>query len=89
MTHTGFLSLLKSRLKENALKYLLEKRKSKGKEIIYPDLEMADYLLPMNDELTIEEKDISLPLEIEWLKSHPTFQNLKLSPFVYVAKLKV
>ena len=51
MTHASFLSLIKSRLKENALKYLLEKRKSKGKEIIYPD-----YLLPTNEKLTIEEK---------------------------------
>ena len=56
MTHTCFLSLIKSRLKENALKYLLGKRKSKGKEIIYPDLEMADYLHPTNEKLSIEEK---------------------------------
>ena len=55
MTHASFLSLIKSRLKENALKYLLEKRKSKGKEIIYPDLEMADYLHPTNEKLSIEE----------------------------------
>ena len=56
MTHASFSSLIKLRLKENALKYLLGKRKSKGKEIIYPNLEMADYLLPTNEKLTIEEK---------------------------------
>ena len=32
------------------------KQKSKGGEISYPDSEMADYLLPSNDALTVENK---------------------------------
>ena len=38
------------------MKYLLEKKDSKGKEIKYSCLEMAEYLLPYNDELNFEEK---------------------------------
>ena len=36
--------------------YLKGKRKSKGKEIKYEELEMAEYLGPTNIILTIEEK---------------------------------
>ena len=39
-----------------ALSYLLEKRGTKGKEIDYSYLEMASYLLPFNNFLTIDEK---------------------------------
>ena len=39
-----------------ALRYLLENRGKKGCEIEYRSLEMADYLLPFNNKLTIEEK---------------------------------
>ena len=38
------------------MKYLLEKKGSKGNEIEYSCLEMAEYLLPYNDKLNIEEK---------------------------------
>ena len=39
-----------------ALRYLLDNRGKKGCEIEYRSLEMADYLLPFNNKLTIEEK---------------------------------
>ena len=39
-----------------ALRYLLDNRGKKGSEIEYRSLEMADYLLPFNNKLTIEEK---------------------------------
>ena len=48
--------LLKERVRKNAFKYLLEKRGKKGSEIKYSYLEMADYFLPFNNCLTIEEK---------------------------------
>ena len=56
MSKSKFTNMLKSRLRVNALKYLIEKQKSKGKEISYSELKMADYLLPYNSELTILEK---------------------------------
>ena len=47
---------MKSRTRQNALKYLIEKRKSKGKEIKYPEMAMAEYLLPTNKILSIDQK---------------------------------
>ena len=48
--------MLKMKIKENALEYLLGKKGSKGSEIDYSELEMANYLLPLNDKLKIEEE---------------------------------
>ena len=56
MPKMKFHNILKSRIRINALKYLKGKQKSKGGEISYPDIEMADYLLPSNDALTVENK---------------------------------
>ena len=56
MSKSRFTNMLKSSLKTNALKYLTGKQKSKGKEIFYSKLEMVDYLLPSNSELSVIEK---------------------------------
>ena len=44
------------RLKKNALQYLKEKQRSKGTDMIYSNLEMAQYPTPFNSKLTIEQK---------------------------------
>ena len=56
MSKSRFTNMLKSSLKTNALQYLTGKQKSKGKEIFYSKLEMVDYLLPSNRELSVIEK---------------------------------
>ena len=56
MTKEHFLKIINCKLEENALEYLLKKRGSKGKEIFYNNLEMAEYLMPHNDKLSTEEK---------------------------------
>ena len=56
MTKNKFRNILKERIKENALKYLISKRGSKGKEIPYANIEMSEYLLPTNRNLSIEDK---------------------------------
>ena len=56
MSKRKYSTILKDKTREFALKYLLEKRGSKGQEIEYSNLEMADYLLPFNNCLTIDEK---------------------------------
>ena len=89
MTHTSFLSLIKSKLKENALKYLLEKRKSKGKEIIYSHLEMAEYLLPTNEKLTVEEKRNLFGIRNRMVEISSNFSKSEVKPHVYVGKQKV
>ena len=56
MSKNKFKNLVKSKILKNALEYLLSKQGSKGQEIAYTSLEMADYLQPFNSTLNIEEK---------------------------------
>ena len=51
-----FKGILKENTREAALFYLLGKQGKKGKENEYFSLEMAEYLLPMNNKLSIEQK---------------------------------
>ena len=55
MTESQFKRILKKQLHVLALKYLTGKQKSKGKEIIYSELYMSEYLLP-NNHLTIDDQ---------------------------------
>ena len=56
MTYNQFKKQVKERVKENAYKYLMNKVGSKGKENVYTELTMADYLLPENKDLSISQK---------------------------------
>ena len=51
-----YTSILKQTISELALNYLVEKQGTKGSETKYTNLEMAEYLLPFNNQLTIENK---------------------------------
>ena len=51
-----FKNILKQRIKELALNYLKAKQNIKGKEITYSDIDMAEYLQPINSKLNIEQK---------------------------------
>ena len=55
MSYEKYKSILKIRIKENALQYLIKKQRSEGKEIIYQDIQMAEYLQPTSP-LTIIQK---------------------------------
>ena len=56
MTKSKYLNFLKSRIQKNAFSYLTGKRGRKGKEMKYVYLEMAEYLQPQNNKLTITQK---------------------------------
>ena len=56
MSENMFKNILNRRIKENALKYLTGRQKSKGKPIKYTEIQMAEYLLPKNSKLTISQK---------------------------------
>ena len=58
MKRRQFQKMVKEKIREGALKYLLQKRGSKGKEIVYNSLEMADYLLPFNTMKITEKQNI-------------------------------
>ena len=55
MKKEKYKSIVKEKVSEAALKYLINKQGKKGREIKYPFLEMSDYLLPFNNQ-SIEEK---------------------------------
>ena len=48
--------MIKEAITEKALEYLLKLRGSKGQEIEYRWTKMADYLMPSEENLTIEDK---------------------------------
>ena len=56
MTKYRISKLLRQKANTRALKYLTEKQGVKGKEINYSKIEMAEYLSPSNNKLTIDEK---------------------------------
>ena len=55
MSKSQFSNILKLKVKQNALKYLLNRQKSKGKEIKYENICMAEYLLPYS-KLSVSQK---------------------------------
>ena len=56
LTKLQFTRIFKTKVKENAFRYLIQKRGKKGGEISYTKLEMAEYLLPCNASLQIKQK---------------------------------
>ena len=55
MSHNQFSNILRTNVKENALRYLVSKQKSKGKEISYSEIQMAEYLMPFS-KLSVMQK---------------------------------
>ena len=56
MTKKQFNSTIKESIQKRAFEYLIRKKKSKGKEIKYSELKMADYLIPGYEQITINEQ---------------------------------
>ena len=56
MSKMQFTNILNQKINENAFKYLMKRKGSKGKETIEEELCMAEYMLPTNSELSISEK---------------------------------
>ena len=51
-----FCKIIKKAIHTRALEYLLNKQGSKGQEIKYKELKMAEYLLPNYQNITIDEQ---------------------------------
>ena len=56
MSKCQFTKILKAKMKTSAIKYLKGKQGFKGQDIEYSCNEMSEYLLPINKNLTIDEK---------------------------------
>ena len=86
MSKYKFSKLLKQRTKENALQYLTGKQKSKGSEIKYSDIEMAEYLHPINSELTIEQKQKMFSVRNRMVEIAENFPGKEISDICYCGK---
>ena len=58
MTKAKFTIILKKKIRDAALEYLLKKQGKKGGEIKYSGIEMASYLQPFSSALTISEQGL-------------------------------
>ena len=73
MNQNQYVNLLNTRMNENALKYLLNKQKSKGKEIKYSEIQMAEYLLPINTQLTVIQKQKMFAVKNRMIEIYENF----------------
>ena len=46
MSDTKFKNILRDKVSKAALKYLSEKQRNKGGDILYSELQMSEYMLP-------------------------------------------
>ena len=56
LSSSSFVKILKYSIKNSEFKYLNRKHGSKGQEITYLELKMAEYLMPNVQNMTIEQK---------------------------------
>ena len=79
-----FSNLLKKRIKVSSYEYLIKKQRSKGGEIKYSDIEMADYLQPGNNSLSIEQKQKFFSIRNRMIEISENFPGKKYLMNVFV-----
>ena len=62
MNANTFMTILKCRINDNALSYLTNKQKTKGQEMKYTEMQLAEYLSHINSKLTIIQKQTMFAL---------------------------
>ena len=78
MSENVFKNILNRRIKENALKYLTGRQKSKGKPMIYSEIQMAEYLLPKNPNLNISQKQKLFSIRNRMIEISENFPNKQI-----------
>ena len=73
MSEKKFKDIVRTKINSNAFEYLMKKWGSTGIEICYKSLEMAEYLTPMNNEITIEEKQNLYAIRIRMFEISSNF----------------
>ena len=71
--------ILNKKVNESAFQYLLSKRKSKGMEINYGQLQMAQYLSPNEYKFTIKDKILMYSVRNRMTNNFHNFPNKQLS----------
>jgi hypothetical protein len=74
MTKFKLKNILYKKINEKSLKYLLSLQKSKGSEIRYDSLKMAEYLLPNENKLTISDKKLFFSIRNRLINIHGNYQ---------------
>ena len=77
MTKNKFTQILRKMSKIRAMDYLTNKQGYKGKDIKYLRIEMSEYLLPNNQELSIDEKRRLFALRNKMIDIPSTFPKSK------------
>jgi hypothetical protein len=72
-----FKDILKKSINKKALEYLLQKRGSKGNEIEYSCIKMAEYLLPNDEELSISDQRYIFSIRNRMVPISENFPNAK------------
>ena len=73
MYDKNFKDIVRTKINSSAFEYFMKKNGSKGIEICYKSLEMAEYLTPMNNEITIEEKQNLYAIRIRMFEISSNF----------------
>ena len=89
MTKDKYTRILKSKIESCAFEYLLSKQGTKGKEIIYSHLQMAEYLQPLNNMLTIEQKRDMFSVKNRMVNIPSNFPKNDKKSFCFVWKKKL
>ena len=83
MKKNHFKRMLKESIENKALQYLLDKRGSKGIQIKYSSLKMAEYLLPNHEKLSISEQRYIFAIRNRMVHIENNFPNqLSKSPCI-------
>ena len=88
MSEQQYVTILNNRTRENALKYLKDKQRSKGKNIHYEEIQMAEYLLPINTKLSIEQKQKMFALKNRMVELPENFPGRKMDDKCFCNKPK-
>ena len=89
MSEHRYATLLNNRIRENALKYLKDKQRSKGKNIHYEEIQMAEYLLPINTKLSIEQKQKMFALKNRMVELPENFPGRKMDDKCFATSQKL
>ena len=77
MPYLQFKTMLNLKIKKAALLYLTQKQKSKGGDIQYSELRMSEYLLPNNEDLSIENKQKTFSIRNKMVNIPANFSSRK------------
>ena len=83
-----YKKLLKQKVTECAFQYLTSQIKNKGKEIIYEQIKMAEYLLP-NDVLSIEDQKLIFSLRSQSFQIIDEDSKITIENCICSAKLDI